>query len=448
MYSPSLVKPKGITLTKTVGVSRMAAEPGDLVSGSTSSGRSASTMPPADATAGWPAVQAEEVDWRLPAAMQGLVPASAVVRLEARPYRAAIAPEIAALDPADSLSKATIAAAVEAAAEIAAFDRETHALPVPMPTVLLRTESASSSQIENLTANARNLATAALGLATGQNASLVSDNATAMSQALAMPGPLTRDQILDIHAALLSRSQPDIAGRLRTEPVWIGRPDISPHGADFVPPRYQRVPAAIDDLVRFTSRHDINGLILAAVAHAQFETIHPFADGNGRTGRVIVHSLLRATGYTTHTTVPVSAGLLGDVAGYFQALEAYRDGDLEPIVQAFTGSTYRAIVNGRQLAADTVAIHGRWQDVVTARSDSGAWRLAHHLFAQPVVSAAYVEQVLESSKQGAYNAVRVLADAGVLTQTSRDRRNQVWQAKDVLEAMDAFAARALRRTLG
>lgn len=398
-----------------------------------------------DAT--WPAISHENVPWKLPAELQGTVPIRQVVSLEARTYPAAIPAAIASLNPADSLTRATIESAAEAAAEIAAFDKETTVLPVPMPAVLLRTESASSSQIEHLTANSRNLATAALGLAAGQNASLVADNATAMTRALSTTGALTRAQILEIHATLMARTDPDIAGRFRTGPVWIGRPDLSPHGADFIPPQHTRVDSCIDDLVAFAGRRDINGLTLAAVVHAQFETIHPFSDGNGRTGRAIVHSLLRETGHATHTTVPVSAGLLGNVEGYFAALTAYREGDVDRIVDTFAASAYRAIANGRQLAEATRAIHEAWRERIKARADSGAWRLADHLFAQPVINSGHVAQHLGSSPQGAFNAIHTLVDAGVLTQTSSDRRNRLWQAKEVLDAMDDFAARASRRSL-
>ncbi len=396
----------------------------------------------------WPAVSDEDVRWTLPAELEGRVAITDVVRLEARPYRAAIAPTIADLDPYRYLTAARADDAASAAAEISAFDRDVADLPVPMPAVLLRTESASSSQIEHLTANARNLATAALGLRAGENAEVVADNAAAMRRALDLAGPLTRDQILSIHETLLRRSDPEIAGSFRTGPVWIGRPDLSPHGADFIPPRWERVEDSVSDLVAFAARRDMNGLVQGALAHAQFETIHPFADGNGRTGRAIVHSILRATGFARHTTVPVSSGLLGDTGGYFRALTSYREGDIDPIVATFAGAARRAVANGRQLAADTAAIHEEWQRAIRARRDSGAWRLADHLFAQPVVNSAYVERFLGSSRQGAFNAIATLVTAGALHHGSADRRNQVWHSREVLDAMDAFAARATRRNLG
>ncbi|WNM27352.1 Fic family protein [Demequina capsici] len=399
----------------------------------------------AAAPAAWPALTFEDVDWRLSPELEGVVPAYQVARLEARPYQSAVPARIADLDPLVALPATSIEAVSAAAVEISAFDREASALPVPMPTVLLRTESASSSQIEHLTANSRNLAVAALGETAGQNAELVADNASAMTRALDSDGPVTRDQILEIHRVLMERSDPDIAGQFRREPVWIGSPNLSPHGADFIAPRWERIDVCVDDLAAFAARTDVNGLVQAAIVHAQFETIHPFADGNGRTGRAIVHTLLRDAGYTQHATVPISSGLLGDVDGYFRALSAYRDGDPAPIVDTFAASTLRAVANGRTLAAQTSSIHEQWKARIKARSDSGAWRLADHLFAQPVVNSTHVARFLGSSPQGAFNAINTLVEAGVLTQSSRDRRNQLWQAKDVLDVMDEFAARAQRR---
>ncbi|WP_239099992.1 Fic family protein [Phycicoccus sp. CSK15P-2] len=89
---------------------------------------------------------------------------------------------------------------------------------------------------------------------------------------------------------------------------------------DVVPPVAGRVPAAIDDLVDFVSRDDLPALAQAAITHAQFETIHPFVDGNGRTGRALLHAMLRAKGVSQHVSVPISAGLLTDTDGYYDAL--------------------------------------------------------------------------------------------------------------------------------
>ena len=111
---------------------------------------------------------------------------------------------------------------------------------------------------------------------------------------------------------------------IRDRWVWIG--GRSPVTASYVAPRHEAVPAAVEDLVLFLQRRDLDPTVQAAIAHAQFETIHPFTDGNGRTGRAIVSSLLRARGVVGNVTVPISSGLLHDIDGYIAALTDYRAG--------------------------------------------------------------------------------------------------------------------------
>ena len=132
---------------------------------------------------------------------------------------------------------------------------------------------------------------------------------------------------------MLGAQDPSSAGRWRTEQVWIGGDGYSPHRQSFIPPHHEHIPALIADLLAFARRTDVPLLTQSAIAHAQFETIHPFTDGNGRTGRALIHAMLRGPGLTRNVTVPVSAGLLTDTAAYFEAFTAYRAGNPEAIVE-------------------------------------------------------------------------------------------------------------------
>lgn len=360
-----------------------------------------------------------------------------------RPYTAAVLEPIADATPA--LSRAARTAVEEGTQAIVRFDEQMAHLPVPMPAVLLRTESATSSQIEHLTASARNLAMATIGVSDKKNAMLVAANVRAMQTALDIEGPIDERLVLTVHEALLADSEPELVGRFRDRQVWIGGGTFSPHAAAFVAPHHDRVPAAMADLTAFARRTDIPALAHAAIVHAQFETIHPFEDGNGRTGRVLLGSLLRERGLTQHTTVPVSAGLLADTKGYFRALTAYRAGDVTPIVETVAEAAVSAAINGRILAAEITAIHEDWTGRITARRGAAAWLLADRLFAQPVVNADWARDAVGLSDRTARNAIDSLVAAGVLTESSAAKRNRVWQAGDVLAAMDAFAARAGRR---
>jgi Fic family protein len=378
-----------------------------------------------------------------------LLPTSRAQRARIRPtYEAAIPAAIATLEV--RVAPAALAAADDARAEISRFDAELSAmLPgaeiAPLAAVLLRSESASSSQIENITARAKALALAELGAARfGSNAELVADNVEAMNRALDLDDGVTPASILAIHEALMRGQEYAAPGAFRSEQVWIGGSAASPHGAAFVPPHHSRVAEAIDDLCAFTARVDVPLLAQAAIAHAQFETIHPFNDGNGRSGRAIVHAILKQAGATTRATVPVSAGLLTDTASYFAALTAYREGDPTPIVTRFAEAALAAIGNGRRLAADLLDVHRAWSEAITARRTAAVWRLLPQLLSQPAVTSARVRQLTGLSQPAADTVIDQLRTAGVLTKAAGRKRYVIWVATDVTDALDAFAERARR----
>jgi Fic family protein len=388
----------------------------------------------------WPRVEVESLSWE--SRLDGLV--SRTVQRRARgPYEAAVPPPIARTRL--SLPSDVAALVEEAAAEIARFDVEAGAEIAPFSAVLLRSESAASSKIENLTASARAIAEAELGARRTGNARLIVANTQAMAAAIDLAGSITEASILQMHEALLGASEPDIAGRWRDEQVWIGGSNHSPHGAAFVPPHHTRVRSAIRDLLRFIARDDVPVLAHAAVAHAQFETIHPFPDGNGRTGRALLHAQLRNKKLTRNVTVPVSAGLLVDTGAYFEALTAYRAGDPYSIIERLAHASFAAIGNGRQLATELGETRIAWGGRIKARKDSAAWRLVDLLFRNPVVNAALVAGELGIAQQNSYRHLETLVDAEVLVEFTDKRRNRLWRAPEVLDALDRFAARAGRR---
>jgi Fic family protein len=248
-----------------------------------------------------------------------------------------------------------------------------------------------------------------------------------------------------MHAVLLEQHEPKIAGKWRSAPVWIGSSSYGPHTASFVPPHHTRVVPAIDDLVRFMQRDDLSVLPQAAIAHAQFETIHPFPDGNGRTGRAIVHCLFRGKRLTRQVTVPVSAGLLTDTKRYFDALAAYRAGDAQPIVERFAEASFDSVVNGRRLVAELRAIRAAWSDMITSRRQATVWRALDIVFQHPVLDNALIQRELDVSPMGADAAITQLVEIGALQEITGGRRNRRYAAGHVLDALDAFADRAGRR---
>ncbi|GAA4401424.1 Fic family protein [Tsukamurella soli] len=335
--------------------------------------------------------------------------------------------------------------ATEASAAVTRFDAELGREIAPFASILLRSESASSSQIENLSSGAKQIALAELGSREKRNATAVVGNVAAMEAAIALADQRDPESILAMHRALLEGTEPDIAGRWRTGPVWIGGTGVGPHGADYVAPVAERVPALIDDLVAFTGRADILPLVSAAVTHAQFETIHPFPDGNGRTGRALVQAMFRSSGLTRNVTVPVSAGLLADTGRYFATLEAYRRGDVTPIVEVMANAALSAVANGSRLVADLRSVNAAWNERVGVRRGTAARRLLDVLLRQPVIDARTTAVELGIAPGNVGRAIAPLVDAGILCEFTGFGRNRMWHAKEVTDALDEFAARAIRR---
>lgn len=199
-------------------------------------------------------------------------------------------------------------------------------------------------------------------------------------------------------------------------------------------------------LSEFAARSDVEPFIHVALRHAQFETIHPFTDGNGRTGRALAQSMLRHAGVTRAVAVPVSAGLLADVEGYHAALMAYRAGEIEPIIASFSHAAGRAVANARQLITELDGIRLAWSERLTARKSSNAWRLLDVLIARPVLTAATAADAVGIARPNAYPPLRQLEADGIV-QSRREHAlgDSLWRADDVLAALDRFAERAGRR---
>jgi Fic family protein len=391
----------------------------------------------------WPPVAAERLMW-IPAHAEDFGPGLTSYLGGPREYDASVPALIAEVTVA--LPDAASTAAEEAARELSRFDAELGHRVAAFGPVLLRSEAAASSQIEQLTASARAILTAELTGHAARNATMIAANTAALRAAIDLADDITTEAVAQMHAVLMAGQVQHTPGQWRTEPVWIGTSSQSPIGADYVAPRWERVPQLIEDLVAFSQRTDVGALTLTAIAHAQFETIHPFTDGNGRTGRALAQALLRHRAVTRAVAVPVSAGLLADVDGYHAALTAYRAGDPEPIVARFAEASLRAVVNARELVADIDTIASGWRERIRARSDSGVWRALEVVARTPVVDAALVAGELGIRSQNVYPLLRELTDQGVLTAKTEHRFGTLWRSDEILHAIDRFAERAGRRS--
>jgi Fic family protein len=396
---------------------------------------------PSKGSSSWPAVGFESCNWdpARPIASHSL---RDIVR---RPYQAAIVPLIATQNVV--LSSETQSVAAEATAAIAAFDAEVGRGLIPFEALLLRSESAASSQIEQLTASAKSVLMAEAGDESKANARVIAANTIAMRRAIALADDLSGQAIIEMHRTLLAESAPQIVGHWRDQQVWIGGRLSSPHDATFVPPHHDRIPAAMDDLIAFLLRTDVPAFQQALLGHAQFETIHPFPDGNGRTGRALLHALLKAKGLARSATVPISAGLLLNTSTYFEALGAYRSGDPDPIVRLGAEATFLAIENARQLAADVSAVQDVWRIKLShLRSDALAHRVVEILPASPIVYGTDLMERFAVSAPTANSALATLNEVGILTRANAGLKFRRWIAHDIATALDNFAARSGRRS--
>ena len=389
---------------------------------------------------GWPRPGHETLPWTSRMA-EFLTPRQRV--LLPSTYEAAVVPEIA--DAALTLSTRLAAAEADAVAAVSRFDSDAASALLPFTPLLLRSESSASSRIEQLTVSARRLMEAELFGAGRGNAALVVANTRAMTAAASIRPPLSLDSLLSMHRALLESSAPDDAGALRREPVWIGGSELSPAGALFVPPRHERVPEALEDLFAFTRRTDLPPLTRTAIAHAHFETIHPFVDGNGRTGRALIHVLLSWAGLTPHAPLPLSAVLLADVDSYFRSLDAYRRGEPLVIVELFIGAAARAAALGRSAGRRI----GRTVEAMLERSPGRAGTpdraIIELLARRPVLDAGSAATAVGVSEAAARRSLERLEAAGLLRGYLIGPHRRAWRSPEILDLMDDVASALGRR---
>ncbi|MFT3914224.1 MAG: Fic family protein [Anaeromyxobacteraceae bacterium] len=339
-----------------------------------------------------------------------------------------------------------VAAAVSAAERaIAALDRDPPGLASleVLARRLLRAESVASSRIEGLVLSQRRLARAEAEEtdARDETARSVLGNVVAMEHAVALgveAGSLRLGDLLEIHRRLmLATTTPDIAGKLRVHQNWIGGNAFNPGRADFVPPAPERVRALMDDLLAFMGRTDLAPVVQAAIAHAQFETIHPFADGNGRVGRALIHVVLRRRGLAPRYVPPVSLVLAADARAYIEGLTAFREGRAAEWVLLFAGALERASAKARELALRVAELQERWRELTgRPRRHSSAEALIAALPAHPVVTVATAQSILGRSKQAVNEAINALAERGVLHPITVAKRNRAWEARELFALVD------------
>jgi Fic family protein len=309
---------------------------------------------------------------------------------------------------------------------------------------LLRAESVGSSRIEGLVLTHRRLARASFGAVQPDlTAESVLGNIRAMDGAIELGRQahrLTTDDIQAIHQQLMASTRDaGQGGIIRGVQNWIGGHSDGPRDAEFVPPPPEQVPALLDDLCEFANRDDIPAVVQAAIVHAQFETIHPFADGNGRVGRCLIHVVLRRRQLTRRYVPPVSLVLAGNAKAYVAGLTDYRNGRISQWCGLFASATRTASQGAQGFAGGIHRLQERWIEQSGApRTDSAAMKLIQRLPAHPIVDVKTVEELCQCSNQAARLAVLQLEKADVLRRLNVGKRNRAWEAGDLFELLNEF----------
>ncbi len=385
----------------------------------------------------WPAITTETVPWVSDPDLAPFI--SKTQRRKIGPtYEAALPLFIA--ERSIEVPASLTARISELLVRLARFDAEQRARGYNLPAMLLRSESSASSQIESLTSSARNVALAELSPEAPRNAKLIVGNISAMRNALTQEGPLTAASICSIHAALLSYESEGVADSVRDEQVWVGGTAYSPHGATYVPPQSSRVREYLDDLVEFAARQDIDPVVKAAVVHAQLETVHPFTDGNGRTGRVLLHKILRDEGVLSETTLPVSAGLLHDVDAYMASISTYQQGDPVAVVERLVDALELAVVVGNLVANKMDALLAAWSQDFAERKGSSIYRLPAVLVEQPVVNTSYLAERLSITPRATQTLVEKACSYGVLRPLGNRHRGVFYQSDAIIEVLEDISS--------
>jgi Fic family protein len=327
--------------------------------------------------------------------------------------------------------------------------------------LLLRAESVASSKIEGLEIGGRRLLkaqhAAAAGVeATDVTATEVLNNIEAMRWAvdeLVAAERISVSQILGIHERLLSGTRlAAYAGKVRTQQNWIGGSSYNPCSAAFVPPPPDRVDELLDELCEFCNGDDLPAIAQAAIAHAQFETIHPFVDGNGRAGRALIHVILRRRGLAPVVLAPISLMLATWSQDYVHGLSAtrYREDPNSEAAQAginrwvalFAAATTRAVGDAEQYEQRVSDVQRGWRAKLgTVRAGSATDLLLNALPGAPIITVQTAADLIGRSFQAANLAVGRLVEAGVLKPTTVARRDRVLEAPALIDAFNDLERR-------
>ena len=264
---------------------------------------------------------------------------------------------------------------------------------------------------------------------------------------------ITVDTLLETHRRLLAGTRmEEYAGRVREVQIWIGGSGYNPCAASFVPPPPEVVGDLLDDLIGFCNGDALPALAQAAVAHAHFETIHPFADGNGRTGRALIHMVLRRRALGLRILPPVSLILATWSQDYIEGLTGTRyvgaadssaaHSGINRWIALFASACRRAVEDTSRFEEQVRQLQSSWRERIgRVRRDSTVNLLIGVLPNAPVLTATTASELVGRSFPATNQAIELLVAAGVLVQVSVGRRNRAYEAPELIDVFTAFERR-------
>ena len=316
-----------------------------------------------------------------------------------------------------TLTEDAARASERAAAALRRMEERFDVAAEPIARLLLRSEGIASSAVEGLRVPLEDLLSVEAVGAGEREPLWVAHNLAIVTDALDdADAPLTFDVLHRWHRTLMSGSQLDdsLHGAWRDSPGWVG--GSSPLDAVYVPPPADLIPGLMEDLLAYNNGSEHDPITHAAVAHAQFETIHPYGDGNGRIGRVLIGWILRRRGTISRLPPPISVFVARDTGGYLSGLYEYREGDPVRWIEWFAETAERSADSAGELFTTVSLLLEGWRGrVAAARSDSAVHRVIELLPRHPVVSAKTVAIELGVSARTGLTALEALEAVGTLS---------------------------------
>ena len=343
------------------------------------------------------------------------------------------------------LDASTAARSGAAAAEVAHAAEAMDANYEPLARLLLRSEGVASSYIEGVGAPVVDvvLAEEELGGLPSGAAAWVAGNLAAVSQAVASAKggvPLGVETLCEWHHTLMrgSPTPERYVGVIRNEQGWIG--GTSPLDAHLVTPPPSALSALLEDLVAYVNRDDVDPVAQAAISHAQFEIIHPFGDGNGRVGRVLVAWVLTRR-LALLVPPPVSVAIAADVAGYASGLVLFRLGDHRSWIRWFADAVASGGRAQRALISNVETIKQQWRDLLVdegrkLRSDAAVFAALDLLPRHLVLTSRILADELAISRKAALATLHRLAQVGILTEQGTVSRQTSGQPASLFVSRD------------